>query len=66
MESLVYSSVHRGPGDAQPERNITDILSNDVLCKVFMHVAHNEVCSGLPLTCQAFRSALRSSGKAAV
>ncbi|KAK9834333.1 hypothetical protein WJX81_007890 [Elliptochloris bilobata] len=56
------SPTQKSTGDAQFERTITDVLSNDVLCKVFTHVTRDEMCSGLPLTCQAFRSALRSSG----
>jgi len=69
MDWAACSPLPRVPGDSQSEKSttgekvITDVLSNDVLCKVFTHVTRDELCAGLPLTCQAFRSALRSSGE---
>ncbi len=69
MDWAACSPLPRAPGDSQSEKSttgekvITDVLSNDVLCKVFTHVTRDELCAGLPLTCQAFRSALRSSGE---
>ena len=69
MDWAACSPLPWAPGDSQGEKSttgdkvITDVLSNDVLCKVFTHVTRDELCAGLPLTCQAFRSALRSSGE---
>lgn len=48
-----------GSMDAQQEVTLTDVLSNDVLCNVLKHC---QPLDGLPLTCRAFRAALRSSG----
>lgn len=48
-----------GSVDTQQEVVLTDVLSNDVLSNVFKHC---RPLNGLPLTCRAFRAALRSSG----
>ena len=48
-----------GSMDTQQEVTLTDVLSNDVLCNVLKHCQPLGV---LPLTCRAFRAALRSSG----